>query len=44
LADQGEIILASLDVQVDQVFEKFMVITFGDPAAITEYQGGFERP
>lgn len=35
-ADQREIILASLDLKVEHVFDRFTAIAFGDPAAITE--------
>jgi len=37
LADARENVLARLDVKVDQVFDRFKAIAFGDPAALTEY-------
>ena len=40
LADQREIALAKLDVRVDDVFDRFKAIAFGDAAALTEYQVG----
>lgn len=40
LADAREEHLAKLDVKVDQVFDRFRAIAFGDPAAITEHVTG----